>query len=125
MPLKLKLKPGEEIIVNGCVIKNSDKRAMVSIENYADVIRGKDILQLEDATTPLKEVYFLIQTALIDPAKRDTVVPHIQSRLADLAMKVSTNNCGCIFDAANKISTMNYYQALVSVRKVINSEDGQ
>jgi flagellar biosynthesis repressor protein FlbT len=123
MPLKIKMKPDEEIIVNGCVIKNGSKSAMISIENYADVIRGKDILQQEDATTPVREVYYLIQSAIIYSKAREKIVPHIQQRLADLVQAVSGSNQGLIFEAANNVSAMQYYKALTCVRTIMREEN--
>jgi flagellar biosynthesis repressor protein FlbT len=123
MPLKIKMKPDEEIIVNGCVIKNGSKGAMLSIENYADVIRGKDILQQEEATTPIREVYYLIQSALIYSKAREQIVPHIQQRLADLVHVVSGSNQGLIFEAANNVSAMQYYKALTCIRSIMREED--
>ena len=43
MGLKLTLKPNERIVVNGCVIRNSNKRQVITIENRADVVRGEDL----------------------------------------------------------------------------------
>lgn len=123
MPLKIKMKPDEEIIVNGCVIKNGGKSAILSIENYADIIRGKDILQEQDANTPVREVYYLIQSVLIYPKAREKIVPHIQQRLADLVQMVSGANQALIFDAANNVSAMKYYTALACVRTIMRDED--
>ena len=52
MALKLSLKPGERFVVNGAVLQNGDRRAVLLLQNKASVLREKDIIQPEDATTP-------------------------------------------------------------------------
>lgn len=125
MPLKIKMKPDEEIIVNGCVIKNGGKSAILSIENYADILRGKDILQQEEANTPVKEVYYLIQSSIIYADAREKIIPHIQERLAGLVQTVRGSHQGMIFEAANNISAMKYYKALTCIRKIMRDEERQ
>ena len=45
MPLKLSLKPGEKLVLNGAVLTNGDKRASLIIQNKACLLRERDILQ--------------------------------------------------------------------------------
>src|SRR5205085_7430048 len=52
MPLKLSLKPGEKFVLNGAVLANGDKRTSLVIQNKACVLREKDIMQPDAATTP-------------------------------------------------------------------------
>ena len=52
MPLKLSLKPGEKFVLNGAVLANGDKRASLVLQNKACVLREKDIMQPDEATTP-------------------------------------------------------------------------
>ncbi len=58
MPLKLSLKPGEKFVLNGAVVQNGDRRGVLILQNKASVLREKDILQLADANTPAKRIYF-------------------------------------------------------------------
>ena len=44
MALKLTLKPDERIVVNGCMMRNSSRRHVLTIESHADVVRGHDLL---------------------------------------------------------------------------------
>ena len=120
MALKLTLKPNEKVVINGAVLKNGDRRTTVSIESRADVLRSTDIMQREEANTPLKEVYYLIQTAMIYSHSRDEIVPHVQRRLGQLVPRVSTNLSGLLCEAANHVSGQNYYKALKCVRQVIS-----
>lgn len=60
MPLKLSLKPAEVVIVNGAVIRNGERRGVMLLENQARILREKDIMMPEQATTPAKRAYFAI-----------------------------------------------------------------
>lgn len=84
MALRLTLKPNERILINGCVVRNADRRQMLVIENQADIVREADLLDESEARSPVKEVYFFIQAALLDPDVRGKLVPIIQKKLGKL-----------------------------------------
>lgn len=122
MGLKLTLKPNEKLIINGCVIRNADKRQTLTIENRADVIRGVDLLDDSDAATPVKEVYFLVQSAMLRPEIRDALTPVIQKRLGKLVPVFNVEIGGHLIEAANHVSARNYYNALKAIKPVIEYE---
>ncbi len=122
MALRLTLKPNEKIVINGCVIRNADRRQTLTIENQADVVRGVDLLDESDAATPVKEVYFFIQSALLRPEIRDDIAPEIQTRLGRLVPVFHDEIAGYLFEAANHVSARNYYKAMRALRHVIDYE---
>ena len=61
MALKVELKPGEKLLVGNCIITNSDQRTRLFIEGRAPILREKDILTSETATTPAKRIYLAVQ----------------------------------------------------------------
>ena len=60
LPLKLSLKPGEKFVLNGAVLQNGDRRAVLILQNRASVLREKDIMQPEAVVTPARMIYFPI-----------------------------------------------------------------
>ncbi|KRA45551.1 flagellar biosynthesis repressor FlbT [Devosia sp. Root635] len=66
MALKVELKPGEKLLVGNCIITNSDQRTRLFIDGRAPILREKDILTSETATTPAKRIYLAIQLMYID-----------------------------------------------------------
>jgi flagellar biosynthesis repressor protein FlbT len=122
MALRLTLKPNEKIVINGCVIRNADRRQTLTIENQADVVRGVDLLDEASAATPVKEVYFLIQSALLRPEIRDDITGIIQEKLGQLVPVFHDEVAGYLFEAANHVSTSNYYKAMRALRHVIKYE---
>src|SRR5579885_2674769 len=67
MPLKLSLKPHEKFVLNGAVLTNGDKRISLMIQNKACVLREKDIMQPEEANTPVRRIYLPIMMMYLDP----------------------------------------------------------
>lgn len=123
MGLRITLKPNERIVVNGCVIRNSDRRQMLTVENRADVIREADLLDEREARTPVKESYFFVQSAFLDPTVRDKLIPIVQKKLAQLVPVFHDEISGYIVEAANHVSARNFYQALRTLRPVILYEE--
>ncbi|MFY0597928.1 MAG: flagellar biosynthesis repressor FlbT [Cognatishimia sp.] len=122
MALRLTLKPNEKIVINGCVIRNADRRQMLTIENHADIVRGVDLLAEDEAGTPVKNVYFFIQSCLLRPDIREEMVPVIQKDLARLVPIFHEEIGGHIFEAANHVSIGDYYKAMRALRPLIKYE---
>ncbi|MHA7875605.1 flagellar biosynthesis repressor FlbT [Roseivivax sp.] len=122
MPLAITLKPNERVVVNGCVIRNANKRQTIHIENRADIIRGSDLLTESQADTPTKRICLLIQIALVHADQRTRVAPKIQAGLANLASLFGVKVRSHFFEAANHVSQSDYYRALVALRPVLEHE---
>ena len=61
MALIIDLKPGEKILIGQAVVINDSQRTRLHIAGDAPILREKDVMQEEDADSPAKKVYFLIQ----------------------------------------------------------------
>ncbi|MGB3387376.1 MAG: flagellar biosynthesis repressor FlbT [Pseudaminobacter sp.] len=64
--LKISLKPNEKIYLNGAVIK-VDRKVTLELLNDVQFLLGSHVLQPEEATTPLRQLYFMVQVMLMDP----------------------------------------------------------
>jgi flagellar biosynthesis repressor protein FlbT len=65
--LKITLRAGERIFVNGGVLK-VDRKVSVELMNDVIFLLEQHVMKPEDTTTPLKQLYFMIQMMLMDPA---------------------------------------------------------
>lgn len=65
--LQISLKPGERIYINGAVLK-VDRKVSIEFLNDVTFLLEHHVLHPEDTRTPLRQLYFIVQTALIDPA---------------------------------------------------------
>lgn len=61
MALVIDLKPGEKVLIGDAVITNDAHRSRLHISGDAAILREKDVMKEEDANTPCKKAYFLIQ----------------------------------------------------------------
>ncbi|MEI9899765.1 MAG: flagellar biosynthesis repressor FlbT [Hyphomicrobium sp.] len=68
--LQISLKPGERIYVNGAVLK-VDRKVSIEFLNDVTFLLEHHVIQPEDTRTPLRQLYFMVQTVLIDPANGD------------------------------------------------------
>ena len=122
MGLRLTLKPNERLLINGCVIRNADRRQKLVIETQADIVREADLLKENESRTPVKEVYFFIQACLLDPTKRKKLVPIIQKQLGQMVPVFHDEVGSHIFEAANHVAHADFYKAMRSLRPLIEYE---
>jgi flagellar protein FlbT len=64
--LKIHLKANERIFVNGGVLK-VDRKVSIELLNDVVFLLESHVIQQEQATTPLRQLYFVVQSMLIDP----------------------------------------------------------
>lgn len=66
--MHLSLKAGERVYINGAVVR-VDRKVALELMNDATFLLEGHVLQAEEATTPLRQLYFAAQTILIAPAQ--------------------------------------------------------
>jgi flagellar protein FlbT len=64
--LKLSLKPNEKIYINGAVVR-VDRKVTLELLNDVQFLLESHVLQVEDASTPLRQLYFILQMILMNP----------------------------------------------------------
>jgi flagellar protein FlbT len=64
--MRLSLKPQERLFVNGAVLR-VDRKVGIELLNDVTFLMENHVLQPEETTTPLRQLYFVVQTMLIDP----------------------------------------------------------
>ena len=74
--LRISLKSGERIFVNGAVLR-VDRKVAVEFLNDVTFLLENHVLQPEDATTPLKQLYFIAQMILINPEGAEQSTEHV------------------------------------------------
>lgn len=123
MALKLRLKPCERVVINGCVLQNENRRYTLTVSNFAQIIRGSDIMQEEDANTPVRRAYFIIQSMLLDPRAIEDYRNVITTMMAKLYTVFSHPEMqDHIMHAVENVGEGDYYKALASLRQVIQYE---
>jgi flagellar protein FlbT len=122
MALKITLKPNERIIVGGAVVINGNtKNTDLIIENNVPVLRQKDILNEQDATSHCRQIYFVIQLMYIDS---ENLADHQQTywKLVHALLDAIPRLTGHIDEINEHILIGNYYRALKLARELIDYE---
>ena len=123
MPLKLSLKPGEKFVLNGAVCVNGDKRASLIIQNKACLLREKDIMQPEEATTPVRRIYLPIMMMYLDNEGKDRYYADFALRLTEFIGAISdTNALKTCLDISREVMEGSYYKALMLCRTLFDFE---
>jgi flagellar protein FlbT len=120
VPLKVELKPGERILIGESVITNGGQRTRFAIEGNTPILREKDIITADEATTPAKRIYLavLLMYTSQDPASHHStyfslIKDFLEAAPSAMSQINSINNC---------ILTGEMYKALKSAKQLISYE---
>lgn len=120
MALVIDLKPGEKILIGTAVITNDQQRARIHIAGDAPILREKDVVQEEDADTPCKRVYFLIQCMYLARNPREYHFKYFA--LVREVMQAAPTTTVFFVNINEHILLGHYYKALKEARKLIDLE---
>jgi len=90
--MRFSLKAGERIFINGAVLTVSQK-VTLSLLNEARFLLESHVLQVTDATTPMRQLYFVVQSILINPQEAEKVMGafrHLHNALIETATDEET-----------------------------------
>jgi flagellar protein FlbT len=122
MALKIVLKPGERIIISGAVITNGKTTAQLLIENHVPILRQKEIMGENEASTPCRRIYLVIQLMYIDAGNLATH-HHTYWNLVRDVLTAAPSTLPIIDRISDHILNNRYYQALKLTKKLIEYEE--
>lgn len=120
MALVIDLKPGEKVLIGTAVITNGDQRSRLHIEGEACILREKDVMKEEDADSPCKRIYFLVQCMYMTPDPK-LYFPRYFSLIREV-QDAAPSTAGQILRINEKIMDGAYYKALKEARDLITYE---
>ncbi|MCB9978314.1 MAG: flagellar biosynthesis repressor FlbT [Rhodospirillales bacterium] len=121
MALVIDLKPGEKILIGAAVITNDDQRRIrLHIAGDAPILREKDVMQENEADTPCRKIYFLIQCMYLARNPRE----HHESYFSMLReiQEAAPSTAFFFLKINEKIIEGSYYKALKEARDLIDHE---
>ncbi|MCO5162599.1 MAG: flagellar biosynthesis repressor FlbT [Mesorhizobium sp.] len=68
--LRISLKPNEKIYINGAVVR-VDRKVSIEFLNDVQFLLESHVMQAHDASTPLRQLYFIVQIILMTPGAAD------------------------------------------------------
>ena len=66
--MNITLRAGEKLYINGAVIR-VDRKATIELLNDVTFLLENHVMQADQATTPLRQIYFAVQVMLMDPGR--------------------------------------------------------
>jgi flagellar biosynthesis repressor protein FlbT len=117
-PIQISLKAGERIYLNGAVVR-ADRKVTLQLLNDVVFILESHVMQADETTTPLRQLYFVIQALLMDPRNAEatrnlfyqmhasTMVSFAnQAVRAELAAVAQLVDEGSAFDALKRLRAL-------------------
>ena len=125
MPLKIELKPGEKFVVNGAVIVAGRAGASLALKNQAVLLRGRDVMQEEEATTPARRVYFHLMLMYINPENRAEHEARFEAYRGEYAETTTLEPTRAKLARIRELAAADaFYPALKLCKDLIAFEDG-
>lgn len=122
MTLRISLRDGEKMIVNGAVLRSTG-RTQLCIESKAAILRGRDLMEAKDATTPARRLYYACITAYSDPeggiAHHDQIVAALTEVMTTLQSPVAK---AAATRFAHLVAMSDHYRALADCRVLMTIE---
>jgi len=122
-PICISLRSGEKIYVNGAVLR-VDRKVTLELINDVAFLLESQIMQVAEARTPLRQLYFVIQLMLMSP--HDNEPARAVFRVQRCALIAATDNpeiLRALEEVEDLVEAKRYYDALRKIRAVLEVED--
>ena len=123
--MNITLRSGERIYINGAVLR-VDRKATLELMNDATFLLETHVMKAEDATTPLRQVYFVVQVMLMDPASARNTAELAASLIAKAREAFDSpqirRGLDSIFDL---IGRSRYFEAMKALRLMYAFEQAE
>jgi flagellar protein FlbT len=120
--MKIGLKAGERLFVNGAVLR-VERKTNLELMNDAVFLLENHVLQPEEATTPLRQLYFVLQTMVMDPVAAPSVQGLFEMMMRSAKSVFSNPH---ILETLNEVETLNgesrWFEAMKIVRSLYPTE---
>lgn len=122
--LVLKLGPKERVLVNGAVIENGDRRSRLAVLTPgANILRLRDAIHPEEATTPVRRVCYAAQLVLSGDCKPAEMRQQLLRRIEELSQVLTDPDSRAhLSQATRALLDDQHYQCLKSLRALLPRE---
>ena len=121
--MHITLRAGERLFINGAVIR-VDRKTCLELMNDATFLLEAHILQPEKATSPLRQLYFVVQTMLMSPTDTAAAKALFDVNLHRmLATYDDAEVVSALRQAAALVNAGRHFDALKSLRGVFGRDD--
>ncbi|RWE76537.1 MAG: flagellar biosynthesis repressor FlbT [Mesorhizobium sp.] len=114
--LKISLKPNEKIYINGAVIR-VDRKVTIELMNDVQFLLESHVIQADQASTPLRQLYFIVQIMLINPAGTAEARDMFRRSLPMLIASFDNQDiCNSLKQIDRMVGEDEIYEALKAIR---------
>jgi len=123
--LVLKLGPKERVLINGAVIENGERRASLVVQTpKANILRLRDAIHPEEATTPVRRVCYNAQLVLSGDSDPEAVRPRLLRQIEELSQVLRDPDSRALLARATQdLLDDQHYQCLKALRALLPRED--
>lgn len=120
--LKISLKPNEKIYVNGAVLR-VDRKVSIELMNDVQFLLETHVLQADEASTPLRQLYFIVQIMLMNPDSADQALGMFRKSLTLLLANFADERIkSALKNIDRQVSEGHVYEALKAIRALYSIE---
>jgi flagellar protein FlbT len=120
--LKITLRAGERIFVNGGVLK-VDRKVSIELMNDVIFLLEQHVMKPEDTTTPLRQLYFMMQMMLMDPSLHMKARTMAKESVANLLASIRDGKIlQGLMEASDLLDGDRPFEALKKVRALLPLE---
>jgi flagellar biosynthesis repressor protein FlbT len=121
VPLKLDLKTGVRLVINGAVIENIGPNTKLLVHNESSILREKEILSADDSATPASRAYFALQCAYMFPHEKEKYL-EIFKQLLDDYSKALPSSAEIGKSISESLEEGKLYKALKGAQELVRHE---
>lgn len=115
--LVLKLRPGEEILINGVLVENGDRNARIRVKTEgANILRMREAMKPEDATTPIRQAYYIAQLAVAGQMPGAKAADLLQYAVSSLISEPSERQILC-----EQIKSRHFYSVMRTLKRIADT----
>ncbi len=121
--MNITLRAGEKLYINGAVIR-VDRKATIELLNDVTFLLENHVMQADQATTPLRQIYFAVQVMLMDPGATAPATS-LSRRLIGSALTAFENPTiiAGLKTIAEQIDRSRHFEALKALRALFPLEE--
>ncbi len=122
-PFSISLKSGERIFINGAVVR-VDRKVSIEFLNDVTFLLEAHVMQPEQTTTPFRQLYFVVQTMLMDPSNTAAATQLFDSAHADLCSALTSPELlTALLELRRLVDAKRYFDGLKILRSCFATED--
>ncbi len=123
--LKLKLRPEEQILINGAVIQNGMKQVELTVKTAGTrILRLRDAIHPDEANTPVKRVCYIAQLAVAGEVDDASALADFTTGITALQKVFHDEGSQETMETALAQAKIgDFYKAMQAMRKLIKYEE--